>query len=102
VWPIWYFAVVDIVLYGLWPIWSHPCGGHPRGLFQVDGTPLSGAHDNQCPSRGPLWFMDNSDLVIIIIIIIKVKIIVTLSQKNAAGALYKTLYQNLQLTLCNK
>jgi len=31
-----------------------------------------------------------------------VKIIVTLSQKNAAGALYKTLCQNLQLTLCNK
>jgi len=27
---------------------------------------------------------------------------VTLSQKNAAGALYKTLCQNFQLTLCNK
>jgi len=41
-------------------------------------------------------------IIIIIIIIINVKIIVTLSQKNAAGALYKTLCQNLQLTLCNK
>ena len=39
--------------------------------------------------------------IIIIIIIINVKIIVTLSQKNAAGTLYKTC-QNLQLTLCNK
>ena len=42
------------------------------------------------------------DAIIIIIIIINVKNIVTLSQKNAAGALYKTLCQNLQLTLCNK
>jgi len=41
-------------------------------------------------------------LIIIINVIINVKIIVTLLQKNAAGALYKTLCQNLQLTLCNK
>ena len=43
-----------------------------------------------------------SDIIIIIIIIINVEIIVTLLQKNAAGALYKTLCQNLQLMLCNK
>ena len=44
----------------------------------------------------------DEDAFFIIIIIINVKIIMTLSQKNAAGALYKTLYQNLQLTMCNK
>ena len=41
-------------------------------------------------------------LRILVFIIINVKIMVTLSQKNAAGALYKTLCQNLHLTLCNK
>ena len=46
--------------------------------------------------------LGNIKTIIISIIIINVKIIVTLSQKNAAGALYKTLCQNLQLTLCNK
>ena len=41
-------------------------------------------------------------LILLFFIIINVKIIVTLSQKNAAGALYKALCKNLQLTLCNK
>ena len=49
-----------------------------------------------------VYYSASDIIIIIIIIIINVEIIVTLLQKNAAGALYKTLCQNLQLMLCNK
>ena len=59
VWPIWFFAVADIVLLWpiwLWPIWSvaiwsHPCSVTLRTLFRVRGVTRTPYHVLRTPFR---------------------------------------------------